>query len=55
VDATNVYWTNESSSSAVMKGTVMKLPLGGGARATLASGQDNPYASGNGGRASTAM
>jgi hypothetical protein len=34
VDATSVYWTNYD-------GTVMKVPVGGGNLATLASGQDD--------------
>jgi hypothetical protein len=41
VDATSVYWTNDGSTTA---GTVMKLPLAGGAApTTLASGQAEPY------------
>jgi len=37
VDSTSVYWTNWSG------GSVMKLPLGGGAPTMLASGQNHPY------------
>ncbi len=37
VDDTAVYWTT-------MNGTVMKVPVGGGAAGTLASGQDQPAA-----------
>jgi streptogramin lyase len=36
VDATGVYWTNQGS------GTVVKMPRGGGALTTLASGQSGP-------------
>jgi hypothetical protein len=35
VDATNIYWIDKSA------GTVMKMPLGGGAAVTIASGQDS--------------
>jgi hypothetical protein len=35
VDATDVYWTNDS-------GTIMKVPLAGGATTTVASGQNSP-------------
>jgi hypothetical protein len=38
VDTTNVYWTTGSG------GTVMKIPLAGGAPTTLASKQDFPAA-----------
>lgn len=37
VDATSVYWTNG------LGGTVMKVPIGGGAPTTLASGQSEAY------------
>jgi formylglycine-generating enzyme required for sulfatase activity len=37
VDATTVYWTNNSG------GTVMKVPTGGGTPTALASGQGYPY------------
>jgi len=48
VDATSVYWTNpldsngDSSGGRVTTGTVMKVPLGGGAPTTLASQQAGP-------------
>jgi hypothetical protein len=35
VDATSVYWTN-------MDGSVMKVPIAGGAATTLATHEDNP-------------
>lgn len=38
VDATNVYWVDEGA------GTVMSVPLAGGAPKTLASGQNKPWA-----------
>jgi hypothetical protein len=37
VDATNIYWTNTAG------GTVMQMPLAGGAPITLAKGQVSPY------------
>lgn len=44
IDATNVYWTNEGSSGqgsapSNTDGTVMQVPIGGGALTTLASQQ----------------
>ena len=38
VDGTNVYWVDEGA------GTVMSVPLAGGAPKTLASGQNKPWA-----------
>jgi hypothetical protein len=43
VDATSVYWTNSSTSYNGNDGTVMKVPIGGGAPTTLAAGQSNPW------------
>jgi sugar lactone lactonase YvrE len=38
VDGTSVYWTN------LYGGSIVKVPLDGGAVVTLASGQNNPWA-----------
>jgi hypothetical protein len=38
VNATSVYWTNDTDG-----GTVMRVPLGGGGAVTLATGQSSPY------------
>jgi hypothetical protein len=41
LDVTHVYWTGTSDPPR-STGTVMKMPLGGGAQVTLASAEDNP-------------
>ena len=38
IDSASVYWTDWAG------GTVVKVPLGGGAPTTLATGQTHPYA-----------
>jgi hypothetical protein len=44
VDSTSVYWTSGTQGPPGNDGEVMKVPLGGGAVTTLASGQATPWA-----------
>jgi hypothetical protein len=43
-DTTSLYWTDTSQSEVDggVTGAILKMPLGGGAIVTLASGQQNP-------------
>jgi hypothetical protein len=50
LDGTSIYWTNANDYTKSpdvdpsQQGTVMKIPLDGGAQETLVSGQDHPHA-----------